>query len=89
MSRRWQRSTDVVWRQTADRVLLLHVDAPEPVVVAGPGPLLWDLLKDPASLEDLAAGLSEAYKMPAERIAWDIEPVLAELTRQGLVRSAA
>ena len=58
----WRRRDDVLWRRSLDAVILLPVGADEPITLPGTGAAVWDLLEEPASLDELVATLAEAYE---------------------------
>ena len=79
------RRGDVLWRRTTDRVIILLPASGEFLVLQGTGCDLWDALKQPRSLDELAERLSGAYGATVQHIAADIAPVLEELTHHGAV----
>lgn len=83
---RWARRPEVLWRATADRVLLLTPAADDVVTVSGPGVAVWLLLAEPQPFDDLVAHLAELYAVEAARVAADLGPLLADLTDRQLVR---
>jgi Coenzyme PQQ synthesis protein D (PqqD) len=59
-SSRFQRRPEVLWRRTANGVVLLPPDSREPLLVVGGGPL-WDLLAEARELDDLVGRLTERF----------------------------
>ena len=79
----WSRRDDVLWRRSLDAVILLPSGADEPVTLPDTGAIVWDLLEEPATFDDLVATLAEVYGAEAGVIAADITPLLAELQSLG------
>lgn len=79
------RARGALWRRAgAGRVVVLPPSGP-PLLLAGPGVLLWDLLAQPVGLEEAAGLVAEAYGVEPERAAQDIGPTLDRLREHGLV----
>jgi Coenzyme PQQ synthesis protein D (PqqD) len=81
----YRRRSDVPWRRSLDAVLCLPPGANEPVTLAGTGPEVWDLLRDPRSLDELAADLAARHGTEPEIVVRDVLPVLEQLTALGVV----
>lgn len=77
--------SDVLWRRTYDRVLILIPGRVEILTLQGSGGELWAALEEPGSLQALARRLAAVYRAPVENIASDIVPVIEELARCGAV----
>jgi len=86
---RVRRRPDVLWRRSLDAVVLLPVDADDPLTLAATGPAVWDLLAEWRTFDDLVAVLSGAYGAPPAQVAADVEPLLAELEAFGALERAA
>jgi hypothetical protein len=69
-------------------VLLLPAAEGELVSLTGTGVTLWELLAEPVELAELSAILSQAYATRPDVIATDIQPVLDELVRRGLIEAS-
>jgi hypothetical protein len=74
----------VLWREGEFGVVVL-ADAAEPCTLEGTGRALWHALAAPVDADDLAAGLAREFGVDRARIVADIAPVLAELTRIGVI----
>lgn len=85
----WTRRADVLWRTTADRVLLLAPEADEVVTVSGPGVAVWLLLDQPQGFDDLVVHLSDLYGAEQARVAEDLDPLLADLADRRLVEEVS
>ena len=68
-------------------MVLLSVGAPEPVVLAGTGPSVWDLLTDPIDADGLVGLLAEQYAAAVDQVAQDVEWLLGHLESCGVIES--
>ena len=89
MTTRFARATDVLERQCSDCVVLLPLRSDEPFMLSGSGGLVWRLLAEPTTLEDLSHVLSEATGAPEPTVTADLEPVLRDLVERGAVEEVA
>jgi hypothetical protein len=80
------RASDVLERQSADRLVLLPMSAPKPLLLDRPGQLVWSVLTEPITLDELSKVLSDATGTPAATIRSDVQPLLDELCAQQAVR---
>lgn len=87
---RWSRSPDALWRSTLDAVVLLSAarSDTDPLVVDGPGVQLWDIIEEPATLDEIVAELSETFDGEPDVMARDISGLLERLREEGLVAVA-
>lgn len=85
MTVRYRRATEVLWRRTADRVLLLPATEGELVSLTGTGVVLWDLLAEPTDEGELCRTLASVYGADPGIVATDIAPVLEDLAARRLV----
>lgn len=92
---RYQRAAHVLWRQFEGGVLLLRaepsvadVTAHDPTLVSGIGSLLWQLLAEPHTLDELVTAVRDATAPSAPdeaTVRTDIAAVLADLETADLV----
>jgi hypothetical protein len=82
---RWQRRPEVLWRRSLDAVLFLPPDEPEPLVLAGSGPAVWELLVEPCTIEGITDVLAGAYEVDAATVAADVEAVIGRLAELGAI----
>lgn len=75
----WRRREDALWRRSLDAVIVFPVGADDPVTVSGSGAVVWDLLAEPATLDDLVDALVEVYDADRATIATDVAALLAQL----------
>jgi hypothetical protein len=78
------RADGVLWREGEFGVVVLAAAA-EPHTLEGTGRALWHALAEPVAAEELATGLALEFGVDRDRIVADIAPVLAELTRLGVI----
>jgi len=79
----WRRRDDVLWRRSLDAVILLAANADEPLTLPDTGAIVWDLLEEPATFDELVTTLADVYNTDATTIATDITPLLEELAALG------
>ena len=83
---RVQRRGDVLWRMTGTAVVLLPLEAKDPVVLAGSGSWLWDVLAEPLPTAGVAPALAERYGLDVEAIRRDVEQALTTMRAHGLLQ---
>ncbi len=83
----WVRRSDVLWRMLLETVVLLRPegDAP-PLTISGSGAVVWELLAEPITLEQLSGELASCYTVSPDVISRDLIPVLADLEDAALVQ---
>ena len=86
----WRHSSLVaeVCTENAGRVALLHVDATQPVVLAGPAAAIWQLIDGRRGEEDVVAQLKAEFEDRAGRLAAQAEDFLTTLEAQRLIEAA-
>lgn len=84
----WRRRDDVLWRRSIDAVVLLPVGTSEPVSLPGTGAMVWDLLAEPATLDELVTALAEVYEGDAATIARDVVDLLVRLESLAAIEAA-
>ncbi len=87
MIERWRRDPAVLWRRSLDAALVLPPAADDPLTLAGTGAVLWDLLVEPTSTDDLVAALAARYRAAPSTVAADLGPVLAQLEAIGAIEA--
>lgn len=88
MPTRWIRRTDVLSRTQLGEVVLLALDGDEPIALTSPGDLLWELLAEPQSIDELVAAFTTDPD-DATAVAGAIDLLLRRLHRHGLITTAA
>ena len=83
----YQRAPTVLWRRSLGSVVCLR-PPDEPVVVATPGAVLWDLLAEPVHRDALVAALATRFAADRDVVDADVGAVLDDLVVRGLVEVA-
>ena len=83
------RSTDVLVRSFAGEVLLASPSGGDVDHLQGTASVVWDLLDEPRSLDDLVDGLADAYRTPRSRVSHDVEALIGDLIARGWVLAVA
>jgi hypothetical protein len=83
----WRRAPGVVWRRSGDRRILLGPSSEEPVILAGSGGVIWDLLEGPAGESDLCAQLEALHDEPAAAVEPATTAFLQALHDAGMVEA--
>lgn len=81
----WRRADRVLWRRSADRVVLLCPGHDEPVALAGTGAAIWSALETPRSERELVRELATRYGTAEARVDQDLPAFLAQLRLAGAV----
>lgn len=87
LQRRYAREDATLWRGVIGGVLLLVPGCDETVHVSTPGDVVWDLLAEPRTLDQLAEALAAEYGEPVDTVLRDVEPIVRSLHDLGAVRS--
>ena len=77
-SARFQRRPEVLWRRTANGVVLLPPDSPEPLLVVGGGPL-WDLLSEARGLDYIVGRLTKRFGVDRSEVSEAVAEALGGL----------
>ena len=85
MTARYQRAEAVLWRRSADAVVVLPLDSGEVFTLHGSGSALWEVLARARTLDEAARQLGATFDRPVDNIAAEIAPVLRELARRRAV----
>ncbi len=89
---RWLRSPDAAHTDSGDRVVALDLAArdPRPQVLEGPAAIIWRLLAQPKTEQELVADLVEAYAdADPHLIARDVRAFLEQLAASNLAVTTA
>ena len=77
------RHPAALWRRTLDGVVVLPPEGDEPLHVSGPGHAIWQLLAEPATLDELTADVAALFRCPAADVRGDVERVLRSFVEAG------
>jgi hypothetical protein len=81
------REDALVWREIDGEVVAVDVDASTYLGANPSGTLLWRLLADGASRDELVDALVEGFGIDADRARADTEAFLASLSARSLLSS--
>jgi hypothetical protein len=85
MTRLSLRTDDLHWRQVDDEVVALEGRASTYLAANGSGALLWRMLAQGATRDELAAALVEAYGIDAGVAAADADRFVEQLRSEGVL----
>lgn len=85
----WHHSRHVAQVCTSPRarVVLLHLDAAQPVVLEGTAAVIWDLIDGQRSVQDIFAELEATFEDHSGRMLVQVEGFLASLEAQRLIEA--
>lgn len=81
----YQRDPSTLWRDAPGGVLLLVPDGDEPVLLSSPGDVVWQLLAQPSTLDELVAILSRHFSAADDAVRADLETLVTDLCAMGAV----
>lgn len=84
---RWSRRDDVSWRRSLDSVVVQSAAADGPAVLQGTAAPVWDLLAEPATVEELVDALVEVYGGDRAVIAGDVEGLVERMRGLGVIEA--
>ena len=85
MTRLTLRSDDLHWREVDGEIVALEGRAANYLAANGSGGLLWRMLADGATRDDLAAALVDAYDIDAAAAMADADRFVAQVREAGLL----
>ena len=83
---RVRRRQDVLWRVAGSLAVLLPSEAEVPLVLAGSGAALWDVLAEPLPADEVALTLARRHGVSVDAIRDDVEQALTEMSAHGLLQ---
>ena len=72
-----------------DEVVVLDLQGSAYFKANGSGTVLWELLREPRTREELRDGLIERYGIDADLAASDVANFIADLQRRGMIEESA
>jgi len=81
------RQQDLDWRQIGDEIVALDARGAAYLGLRGSGAVLWRLLADSATWDEIVTALVETYEIDRTRAAEDVGRFLAILNERGLLVS--
>lgn len=79
------RAGAVEWREVEGEVVALDLDSSEYLAVNRTGAVIWPLLVEGATREELAARLATSYTIDRSSAERDVDRFLAALSQRGLL----
>jgi hypothetical protein len=88
---RWVQESNLLEREIAGIVVLAHpdLDGGDPITVTSPGSVVWGLLREPSTLDELTELIAEGFEVDASIVRPDLEALLTDLESHGMVRRLA
>ena len=80
-----RRRGDVIWRAVDDQVVGLDLQSSRYFSLNPSAAMLWDLLEQEMTAAELAEALTSYYGVEPEAAKKDVEALLAEMARSGLL----
>jgi hypothetical protein len=79
----------VLWRRSLDAVVLLPIDADDPITIAGTGVDVWELLDTWRTVDALADLLAARYDSDPLVVATDVSALVEQLHDRAALEVAA
>lgn len=79
------RAPGVLWRRVADEILVLPPDTADPALLSPAAAVVWEALEIAVPLRELVGSLALSLDREAGAMSTDVERMLGELERLGLV----
>jgi hypothetical protein len=84
----YRRSEQALSAEVGDDVVALHIAKGHCYGMEKVAAEVWNLLEQPASIEQLCAGLVERYEVEPERCRSEVVDLLRQFEQEGLVERA-
>ena len=86
--RGWTINPHVAWVGTADRVVVLDLDAPDaaPIILSGSSAEVWHTLRMSGHPEEIVSVVAETFEQPVHEIRDDVLSFLDDLAARAIVR---
>jgi hypothetical protein len=82
-------SQDLVWKEIGEDIVVLHMSTATYLTINGSGRVLWRLLVDGATRQDLTDALVSTYGIGAEQAGEDVDTFLSSLEECALLENQA
>jgi len=82
---RYARAPAVLWRRVGNEILVLAPEAPSPSSLSPAAAIVWDELETPSRLDEMTDSLASAFDRDPSDMRADLEGILRELERSGMV----
>lgn len=84
----YRRNADILAASVDDDLVMMSIQAGNYYNIGGVGTLVWELLAQPRSLDDLIDGVVADYDVERERCAADVGAFVEKLVSLNLIESA-
>lgn len=85
MKTTYSRASHVLHRNAGPDVLAMVAGDEEVHVMSGPAAVMWDLLSEGATLDDLIEEMADLYARSPDEIAPSLEGCMEDLVERGVV----
>jgi len=85
---RYQRAPDAIWRRSMSAVLVVCAAHDEPLALEGGGVHLWEVLRTPASVEEVAMTLATSLRAEIGQVRAEVTVAIERLLRCGALVAA-
>jgi hypothetical protein len=82
---RFAQSASTPWRRVGEDVILAPQGRDDFDHLSGTAAVVWSFLDTPQTVDSLVEELAELFAVPAEGISGDVETLVADLTRRGVI----
>jgi len=80
------RNSELSFTEIDGETVVMNVETGNYYGIDEVGSRIWELLKEPLSIKDLCASLTEEYEADLETIQGDLLPYLQELITENLIK---
>jgi hypothetical protein len=80
-----RRSPRALWRRLDEGTLLAHPESAAFEELSSSGAVIWELLEEPSTTDQLIGRVANLYGTPAETVAHGVTTLLASLMDQGFL----
>jgi len=84
---RYSRNEGVVTGRVGEEMVMLDMEQGKYFGLNEVATMIWELLKDPLTAEELTAALTEEYEVNEEECRQEVEEWIGEMERRGLVKT--
>lgn len=81
-----QARADVLWREVDGETVLLDPERGRYFGIEGAGVRIWTLLQEPTTLGAVLGTMLREYEVDESRLAGDLEGIVEEFRRSGLLK---
>lgn len=86
---RYQRTPETIFALVDKDVVALHVEHGKCFGMEKVSADIWEMLEQPASIDDLCRRLLDRYEVGADQCRSEVEQMIDQMVDEGLVRAVA